>query len=480
MLGGISVPRTLAHGRSLCRAESSQPHESDTALPATCAIAPRRLPVSLKVCVFGLWHLGCVTAAASAQQGLDVIGLDFDADRVNGLKAGVAPIFEPDLNEVIRAELDRGRLRFTTDPSVACAHADVLWATFDTPVDDSDQADVGWLNTQLDRVRRYVQPGTLIVISSQVPVGFTRALATRWTATDPTIEFATAPENLRLGEALQVFREPDRVVIGNDPQTDRARIRALFGSASSRIEWMSIESAEMTKHALNGFLASSVAYTNEVARICELVGADASEVERGLRTERRIGPRAYVKPGAPIAGGTLARDVNFLQRTAAEHGVSTPFLEGLLRSNALHARWLQDHVADFLQGVGQPRVALLGLTYKVGTDTLRRSPGIELARWLLSRNVDVIAYDPVVRELPADQSALQIADTLEHALQGADLAVVATPWPEFQAITADQLNRAMRRAQIIDQNGFLNHLSDDERVRYVRVGWRSTRSRVVQ
>jgi UDPglucose 6-dehydrogenase len=213
-----------------------------------------------------------------------------------------------------------------------------------------------------------------------------------------------------------------------------------------------------------------VAYTNEVARICEQVGADAAEVERGLRSEPRIGQRAYVKAGAPIAGGTLSRDVSFLIELARAHDVQSPILQGIQQSNRAHMGWVHDRLDEMLVGVVAPRVALLGLTYKVGTDTLRRSSAIELARWLLDRAVVVHAYDPAIHELPVDAPALHLASSIDAALAGADVAVLATPWPDFTSIESDRLVRVMRRPQLVDQVGFLPQLAADERVRYVRVG----------
>jgi UDPglucose 6-dehydrogenase len=429
--------------------------------------------VSSRVCVFGLWHLGCVTAACLAEQGLDVIGLDLDQDRIALLASGHAPIAEPGLDVLIRAGLSNGQLAFTGDPAQACAQADVLWVTFDTPVDDEDRADVAWVSAQLDAIRPFVAAGTLILISSQVPVGFTRDLEQRWRHDDSTLRFACVPENLRLGQALQVFRSPDRVVVGLGSEARREDVQPLLGTAGDLIVWMSIESAEMTKHALNGFLAASVAYTNEVARLCELVGADAAEVEQGLRTEPRIGRRAYVTPGAPIGGGTLARDVAYLKQVAADHDVEAPVLSGILASNRLHAGWARARAGELLAGIAHPTVAMLGLTYKAGTDTLRRSTAIELARELVEDGASLRAYDPAVHSLPADLDWMPLASSAADALEGTDLMIVGTAWPEFRTINGDQLVRVMRRPQIIDQTGFLPHLVDDRRLQYVRVGHRS-------
>ena len=422
------------------------------------------------VCVYGLWHLGGVTAACLADAGFQVVGLDRDEPCVAELQAGRPPIAEPGLAELVQGGLESGRLAFTSDPTTALAEAGILWVTFDTPVDEDDRADVDWVRVQLEAVRRHLRSGTLVLVSSQVPVGFTAGLEHDWRQSDPSLQFACTPENLRLGRAIEVFRNPERVVLGTGEGTDRERLVRLFAPFSEQIEWMSSRSAEMTKHALNGFLALSVAYTNELARICEQIGADASEVERGLRSEPRIGRRAYVSPGPPLAGGTLLRDIGFLGQLAAERGLASPVVDAVRTSNQLHQAWAFGRAMTLLEGAERPRAAILGLTYKPGTDTLRRSAAVDLARALLDRGVELSAFDPAVRALPPGLDGIRLAGDADGALAGADVVILATPWPQFRELTADQLVRTMARPRLIDQAGFLPHLAGDPRLVYVRVG----------
>jgi UDPglucose 6-dehydrogenase len=189
-----------------------------------------------------------------------------------------------------------------------------------------------------------------------------------------------------------------------------------------------------------------------------------------LRTESRIGKRAYVTAGAPIAGGTLARDVTFLTELAAEHGLLSPLMLGIRASNQVQMEWIRDRVSEATADLDAPCVALLGLTYKPGTDTLRRSAAVDLAHWLNSRGAVVRAYDPAIRELPSKGPPVTLASGIDDALRGADVAVLATPWPEFRELDGDRLVRLMRRPYVVDQVGFVPHLAGDNRVRYVRVG----------
>ncbi len=423
----------------------------------------------MRVAVYGLWHLGCVTAACVAQAGHDVVGLDLDPDLVRSLNGGRAPLREPGLDALLVEGLRAGRLRFTDDPSEALRHADVLWVTFDTPVDDDDRADVDFVRARLEHARPHLRPGTLVLVSSQVPVGFTRALERAFEGSGAS--FACSPENLRLGRALEAFTRAERTVVGVRHDADRARLEALLGPFCARLEWMSVESAEMSKHALNAFLGLSATFANEVARLCERLGADAREVERALKSEPRVGPRAYLGPGAPLAGGTLLRDLRYLSSFGVERGVPTPLVDGVIASNEVQRAWLRERALAALAGVAAPRAALLGLTYQPGTSTLRRSAALELGAALMARGVEVRAHDPAIAELPAHEPALRLCATPAEALADADLAVIATTWPEFQALRADDFASGMRRAVVLDPAWFLAEaLARDARVTYIAPG----------
>src|SRR5689334_3281939 len=325
---------------------------------------------NLTVAVAGLWHLGTVTAACLASRGLDTIGYDRDADTVRKLRAGEPPLFEPGLADLVREGLERRTLRFTSQPADLGA-ADVLWVAWDTPVDDQDRSDVDFVIRELTLLFPHLRPDALVLISSQLPVGTARELERRYAAQQPagTVTFACSPENLRLGKAIEAFTTPERVIVGVRSEADGDKVKRLLAPFNVKIELMGVESAEMTKHALNAFLATSVAFMNEVARVAEAVGADAREVERGLKTEGRIGPRAYLKPGAAYAGGTLARDISYLIARGDGARVETPLFHGVQASNDTHKAWMFDTVTRLLGGdlAGQ-RVAVLGLTYKPGTD----------------------------------------------------------------------------------------------------------------
>jgi len=427
----------------------------------------------VRVVVQGLWHLGSVTAACLAEAGHQVTGLDHDPATIARLGQGQAPVSEPGLNELIARNLAAGRLSFTTDVTTV-ATAEVVWVAHDTPVDSDDRADVGFVSKQVERLFPHLSPGTVVLISAQMPVGTAAQLEAAFRAARPgvAVSFACSPENLRLGKAISVFTQPDRVVVGVRDDAAKARIANLLAPITDRIEWMSVESAEMTKHALNAFLAVSVTFANEIASVCEQVGADAKEVERGLKTEIRIGPRAYLAPGSAFAGGTLARDIAFLSSIGQAHGLDLPLVASVRPSNQAHKHWARRRLVQALGSLHGISVAVWGLTYKPGTDTLRRSASVELCEDLASQGVRVLAFDPAVKALPAELgSKLQLADSALAAVAEASALVVSTEWPEFQKVDVDAALAVMKRKLILDPNRFLaSKLNGRNDVEYLAVG----------
>jgi UDPglucose 6-dehydrogenase len=424
----------------------------------------------MKICVYGLWHLGSVAAACLAERGFEVCGLDPEPKTVEALASGKAPLFEPGLGDLIAKGISSGRLSFSSDAGKALSGADFLWVAFDTPVDDKDRADVAYVaGKTLEAVRHLKRDGG-VIISSQAPVGFVRSLELECARRYPekNIVFACSPENLRLGKAIAVFSDPDRIIIGVRREEHISRFEPVFRKISPRLEWMRTESAEMTKHAINSFLAMSVVFANELAGICESVGADAAEVARGLKTEERIGPKAYVGPGTAFAGGTLARDINFVIETGERFSKSTRLFKAVNESNEAHKSWAKRKIKEVVGGLKGRKAAVLGLTYKPGTSTLRRSLSVELCGWLLSEGAAVIAYDPIAEPLPEPiASSVTRAGSLAEAVSGADLVILGTEHKEFQ----NPDPAALAGKPVIDPSGFLKKtVGNVSSVRYFCVG----------
>jgi UDPglucose 6-dehydrogenase len=357
---------------------------------------------------------------------------------------------------------------------VSSAH--VLWVAFDTPVDEEDQADVAFVQNQIQAALPHLAEGAVVLVSSQMPVGSIRKLETFASQHMPRkrLGFACSPENLRLGKALDVFLKPDRIVVGvRSAETCRV-LEDLLSPVTDRVEWMSVESAEMTKHAINAFLATSVTFANEVAAICELVGADAKEVERGLKTDARIGPKAYVSPGGPFAGGTLARDIAFLGIESQAHHLSTPLLSAVRPSNDEHKNWVRRKLLQHFGAIDGVTIAIWGLTYKPGTNTLRRSLAVELCDWLLGQGAKVQVYDPEVKHIPERWvgKVVHCADAMP-AVEGASALVVGTDWPQFKQSAGGLIEGAKSGFAVIDANRHLQSLATVFReagFKYVTVG----------
>jgi UDPglucose 6-dehydrogenase len=426
----------------------------------------------MRVCVFGLWHLGSVISAGLAKSGHTVVGLDFNRENIDNLQNARAPISEPGLNELILENLRKKALSFTCDPVSALVDTDVMWIAFDTPVDEQDNADPDYIEKNFEIISEFLQNQTKIIISSQVPVGFTRQLSKKFHERypDKKVFFAYSPENLRLGKALKTFLEPDRIVVGTEPD-EKEVFLPVFSPVSDRLEWMGIESAEMTKHAINAFLATSVCFANEIATLCECMEANAKDVERGLKTEERIGPKAYLNPGNAFSGGTLARDVRFLQKMGIKNQLPMYLINSVLESNEFHKTWIQRKCLETMGNLDGKHIAVLGLTYKPGTNTLRRSASVELCGWLKEQGSEVTAFDPAIRELPPElQDIFSLSRGIADTVKDADCIIIATEWPDFQKLDENILS-IIREKIIVDPNGFIEKsIQDLSNMRYFAVG----------
>ena len=427
----------------------------------------------MRIAVVGLWHLGSVTSACLAQLGHEVTGLDDKADVIARLNLGQAPLFEPGLDALIAQGLAARNLHFTTDAHAALQQAELVWITYDTPVDDDDHADIDSVIAAVGQKLPLLNDGTVVLVSSQLPAGSVGRLQdfARRALAGKTIHFAVSPENLRLGKAIDVFLNPDRIIIGTHDDQARIPIERMLAPLKARVEWMSIESAEVTKHAINAFLALSVAFANELASLCELVGADAKEVERGLTSEARIGPKAYLSPGGPFAGGTLARDLVYLEGMGQAHHLALPLISAVRPSNDAHKLWVRRILLQHSPSLADIPVAIWGLTYKPGTDTLRRSLAVELCDWLIGQGAEIHIHDPAVTQWPQHwQDRVTVhADPLAAA-RAARYLVIGTEWKEF----GEHLDALGRMAQsgliLIDPNRHLQAVAEAFGQAYIAVG----------
>lgn len=433
----------------------------------------RRKALDMKICVQGLWHLGSVTAACLASLGFEVVGVDPSKSIVKELNEGKGPLFEPGLDDLIKKGLQNEKLKFVENYENALSGASILWVTFDTPVDEDDKADVDYVILQIKNILKYAERNLMVIVSSQLPVGSIALLEGYVNKEFPLhdIRFSSSPENLRLGKALDVFLNPDRIIVGVRSDDYKLKLEELFKSITTRIEWMSTESAEMTKHAINSFLATSVTFANEIASICEVVGADAKDVERGLKTEMRIGPKSYLSPGGPFAGGTLARDIEFLAQESRSKGLSVPLISSVKLSNDAHKNWIRRKVKDTFSDISKITFTLWGLTYKPGTDTLRRSLAVELCDWIINSGGSVNLYDPVVKEIPDKwlKKVKQFQNPLE-ALKNSNALIIGTEWPQFKDDAKEIESQKNKDLVIFDPNRHILNSINSDKLNYIAVG----------
>jgi len=408
--------------------------------------------------VFGLGHLGSVVSACLADQGFQVLGMDSDKTVIQNISLGKAPLYEPGLDDLISKGLAAGRLKFAPLQSEILKTIDLVWVTIEPAVDEKDHAQLRPLDTQMARLFSALKSHTPVLLSSQVPAGYGQTLARRYSKIRPHEEFlfCYSPENLRLGKAIESFKNPSRLVAGVRRPEHRDVFLPWLSKLSAHIEWMSVESAEMVKHAINSFLATSIAFTNELATLCERTGADALDVERGLKTEPRIGPKAYVKAGSAFAGGTLARDVNYLVALSQKNKLPADLLKAVLKSNERHKTWAKNQLQKQFSTLKNRRVSVLGLTYKAGTNTTRRSWSIELCRWLSARGAQVTAYDSSLQKFPNAPAgkSIRLASSYESALKDAEAMVIGTEDPAFSQMNPNLWSKSSL-ALILDPNGVL-------------------------
>eukprot|EP00435_Cladocopium_sp_Y103_P077040 s1_g779.t1 len=471
--------RVLGDGRQ----RKSYLHVNDCIEAMLLAITAQREPVNIfnlgtdDSCVLtdSIRWICSVTAACLAEAGFSVCGYDADSETIDSLKSGAATVFEPGLDALIAAGSERGNLTFTSDEADV-ADSNLIWITYDTPVNDKDEADVDLVVRSTVSLLRHAQAGAVVLISSQLPLGTTDRIAELVGRQD--LHFAYSPENLRLGKALSVFRDPGRIVIGVDDARTHALLEPLLTKLCDTLIWMSVRSAEMSKHAINSFLAISVAFSNELARIAERQGANAFEVEEALKSEERIGPKAYVRPGEAFAGGTLARDLVFLSGLSDQTGANAKIISAALDSNSYHREWPLNTLKHSLSrlDVSKPvRICVLGLAYKPGTNTLRRSNAVALAKRCVEMGYSVVAHDPEVVSLGEHGTDLfTLEPELPRAVRQADAIVVMTPWEEYRQINPGQLaewcEKDGAKTAVIDQYRLLSSCNDHPAFSYYTIG----------
>ena len=376
----------------------------------------------MKIGVAGLWHLGVMYAVGLAEIGHEVIAYDPSLESISILNNGDVLVHEPLLREMLLANLKTGGLKFN-NLERNLEEIDLLILTYDTPVDDEDNADAEYVITEFARIAENLLPNTHVLVSSQLPVGSCEQIENILEKFGHTGGVTAQPENLRLGKAVESFFNPKRIIAGTFDGKPNHVVEGVFKGINAPIIWMHRRSAEVTKHALNAFLATSVTFMGELSEICELVGADAKEVEIGLKSDPRIGISAYLSTGLGFAGGTLARDVLKLSSLQSEIRSEPAIFTSLMISNRHNNNWISRSLETIPVELDGLKICFWGVSYTDNTDTLRRSEIYRLMKELVKNNVITYVENLAIKD--EIDSRMIREENLEKSLRDIDILIVS-------------------------------------------------------
>lgn len=432
----------------------------------------------MQLCVIGTGYVGLVTGTCFAATGQRVICVDKDASKIERLQRYEIPIYEPGLEDMVKENASAGRLTFTTDLAAAVRDVDLAFIAVGTPPTHDGEADLSAVFAVAEELARHASHDLVIVMKSTVPVG-TNALVQRLVANaEHDIQVASNPEFLKEGGAISDFMYPDRIVIGVRPGHDRARqlldrVYHPLNLSNTKIVWMNPESAEVTKYAANTMLAMRISFMNELAVLCEEVGADVQSVRRGVGSDPRIGPQ-FLHAGPGYGGSCFPKDVKALVAAARRHGIELELADATNRVNVRHrsfaVRKLKKHFNNDLAG---KRIAIWGLAFKPGTDDVREAPSITSIEFLLNERCEIVAHDPEamanIRETYGDN--VELVDDAYKAVEGADALLLLTEWREYQYPEFDRIRALMRTPVIVDgRNIWVTYRLSEQGFEYKGVG----------
>jgi UDPglucose 6-dehydrogenase len=416
----------------------------------------------MDISIYGTGYVGLVTGACLADAGHEVVCMDVDAGRIDRLNAGGIPIHEPGLDEIVATNHRNGRLRFTTDVAETVAHGVLQFIAVGTPSDGDGSADLRYVRAVADQIGRHLERHAVIITKSTVPVGtaasvretVAAALAERGAQVE--FDVASNPEFLKEGAANEDFNKPDRIILGADSERARTLLRECylpFMRNHDKLMFMDIASAELTKYAANGMLATKISFMNEIANIAERVGADVEAVRKGIGSDPRIGYH-FIYPGCGYGGSCFPKDLRALSRFAREAGHDAPLIRSVEEVNQRQKQTLHAKLAGALGDLAGTTIAVWGLAFKPNTDDMRDAPSRVLMEKLWDEGARVRAYDPEASgecaRLYGERDDLVLAGSMEEALEGADALVICTEWKEFRALNLELLQTRLARRVVVD------------------------------
>jgi UDPglucose 6-dehydrogenase len=405
------------------------------------------------ICVVGVGYVGLVTGTCFADLGNKVIALDIIEKKIENLKKGILPIYEPGLKEVVDRNVKTERLRFTTDYKAALKDAEFVFICVGTPEGVDGEADLNYVRQAAEAIAQNMDHELIVINKSTVPVGTGDWVASIIHEKQPKpVPFAvvSCPEFLREGSALRDFFNPDRTVLGSTDRVAASKVAQLHLPLRAPIIVTDIRTAEMIKYASNAFLATRISFINEIANICEALGADVKEVAQGMGYDKRIGHH-FLESGVGYGGSCFPKDVKALAYMAQIHGTEPQLLQSVMEINKTQRKQIVLKLDDMLDGVNGKVIAMLGLAFKENTDDIRESPSLDIAEMLNMRGAVVRGYDPVAMEnVQRTYRYIQLAEDAYELARGSDALVIATPWNEFKSLDFERIKGLMKRAIIVD------------------------------
>ncbi len=407
-----------------------------------------------QLCVIGSGYVGLVTGTCFADMGNRVTLVDIDERKIEMLAAGQMPIYEPGLAETVLRNTEAGRMRFTTSYETGLAEAEFVFICVGTPSGVDGEADLQYVRAAAQTIAETMRQPLIVINKSTVPVGTGDWTTEIISSNQPQpVDFAvvSCPEFLREGSALADFMQPDRTVLGSTDRAAAEKVAELYAPLDAPVVITDIRTAEMIKYASNAFLATRISFINEISIICERLGADVTEVARGMGFDKRIGPH-FLQAGVGFGGSCFPKDVKALANMAQTHGMHPQLLNAVMEINAFQRRQITLKTREMLGGsVSGKTVAILGLAFKENTDDIRESPSLTVARSLLNQGASVKAYDPVAMESASrDVPAIAMCDSPYGAAEDSDALLVLTPWNEFKHLDMRRVLQTMRRPILID------------------------------
>ncbi len=417
----------------------------------------------MKIAMVGSGYVGLVSGACFADFGHDVICIDKDPAKIARLQAGELPIYEPGLEELVRRNAAAGRLSFSTELARSISGAGAVFIAVGTPSRRGDgHADLSYVMAAAEEIGAHLDHPAVIVTKSTVPVGTGDEVERILAQSGNPVRYAVAsnPEFLREGAAIGDFKRPDRIVIGTEDEWARQLMREVYRPLflnNPPIQFTSRRSAELIKYAANAFLATKITFINEIADMCEKVGADVQEIARGIGLDNRIGAK-FLHAGPGYGGSCFPKDTLALLKTAEDHDSPLRIVEAVVKVNETRKRAMGRKVLDALGPEPRgKRVALLGLTFKPNTDDMRDAPALAIAQTLIDAGVEVTAYDPEGMEQAQPlMPGVQMKPNAEAAIEGADAVVIVTEWDAFRALDLERIKQLVKAAVLVDLRNIYN------------------------